>query len=180
MTYGPADIGQALALASSLGQRRDAGRLAGPLRVFLFTDGAYGAIAGAEADNLDIRLVQIGNSGQNQGITALSARADPQNVNRYQVFARVRNFADRVPGTLALNVDGNLAESREVTLAPTATTPPPPSTSSPTCRPARGPSRRSWPGTDVYLDNSAYTVLDVGRRPRSCWSPTATSSWRRC
>jgi Ca-activated chloride channel family protein len=167
VTYGPADIGQALALASSLGPggaTPDGSRAR--LRVFLFTDGAYGAIAGAEADNLDIRLVQIGNSGQNQGITALSARADPQNANRYQVFARVRNFADEpYRGTLALNVDGNLAESREVTLASDgddAATAEYVFSDLPVG--ARTVEAR-LAGTDVYtVDNSAYTVLDVGRR----------------
>jgi Ca-activated chloride channel family protein len=135
VTYGPADISQALALASSLGPGSaspDGTRAR--LRVFLFTDGAFGAIAGTEADNLDIRLVQVGNSGQNQGITALSSRADPLNANRYQVFARVRNYADQpYRGTLSLTVDGNLAESRDVTLPPDG-------------------------------DNSAYTILSVGRR----------------
>src|SRR5918992_1593663 len=65
VTYGSADIGQALALASSLGP--GSATAAGPrarLRVYLFTDGAYGTIASAEsADNLDIRLVQLGASG---------------------------------------------------------------------------------------------------------------------
>ena len=110
------------------------------------------------------------------------ARADPQNVNRYQVFARVRNFADaEYRGTLALNVDGNLAESREVTLAPTATTPRPPSTSSPTCR--RRADRRGEAGrarTSTHWTTAPTPSWTSGGAWRSCWSPTATSSWRRC
>jgi hypothetical protein len=167
VTYGPADVGQALALASSLGPGSaapDGSRAR--LRVFLITDGAYGAIVGPEADNLDIRLIQVGTSGQNQGITALSARADPQNANRYQVFARVRNFADTpYSGTLSLTVDGSLAESREVTL-------PPDGDEAATAEyvfsdlpvGARTADAR-LSGSDVYpLDNTADTVLDVGRR----------------
>jgi Ca-activated chloride channel family protein len=167
VTYGPADISQALALASSLGPGSaspDGTRAR--LRVFLFTDGAFGAIAGTEADNLDIRLVQVGNSGQNQGITALSSRADPLNANRYQVFARVRNYADQpYRGTLSLTVDGNLAESRDVTL-------PPDGDDAATAEyvfndlpiGARAVEAK-LSGTDVYpVDNSAYTILSVGRR----------------
>jgi hypothetical protein len=166
-TYSPADIGQALALASSLGPGSatpDGSRAR--LRVYLFTDGAYGSIAGGEADNLDIRLVQVGTSSENQGITALSARADPLNANQYQVFARVQNFADTpYRGTLALTVDGNLAESREVTLAAdgddAATAE---YVFSDLAVGARTAEAR-LAGTDVYpVDNSAYTVLDVGRR----------------
>jgi hypothetical protein len=167
VTYRAADIGQALALASSLGPgSAGADGARARLRVFLFTDGAFGTIAGTEADNLDIRLVQVGNSGQNQGITALSARADPLNANRYQVFARVRNFADQpYRGTLSLNVDGTLAESRELTLPPdgdeTATTE---YVFSDLPIGARTVEAK-LAGTDVYaVDNSAYTVLNVGRR----------------
>jgi Ca-activated chloride channel homolog len=167
VTYTAADVGQALALASSLGPGSaapDGSRAR--LRVFLFTDGAYGAIAGTEADNLDIRLIQVGTSGQNQGITALSSRADPLNANRYQVFARVHNFADQpYAGTLALTVDGTLAESREVKL-------PPDGDDAATAEyvfsdlpiGARTVEAR-LAGTDVFaLDNAAYTVLNVGRR----------------
>lgn len=167
VTYGPADIGQALALASSLGSGSaspDGARA--HQRVFLFTDGAYGAISGTEADTLDIRLVQVGSSGENQGITALSARADPLNANQYQVFARARNYADApYRGTLALTVDGNISESREVELGPDGD----PAASAEYVFSDLPPGARTvearLAGTDIYpLDNAAYTVLDVGRR----------------
>ncbi|MFN8635969.1 MAG: VWA domain-containing protein [Chloroflexota bacterium] len=167
VTYGEADLGQALALASSLGPGSaapDGSRAR--LRVFLFTDGAFGAIAGAEADNLDIRLVQIGTSGQNQGITALSARADPQNANRYQVFARVRNFSDQpYTGTLALNVDGNLTESRDVSLPPDGDQAASAEYVFSDLPVGARTVEARLAGDDVYpVDNTAYTVLDVGRR----------------
>jgi Ca-activated chloride channel family protein len=165
--YSASDVGQALALASSLGQSGvgpDGSRAR--LRVFLFTDGAYGSIVGGEADTLDIRLTQIGTSGDNQGITALSARADPVNANQFQVYARVRNYADApYHGTLSLMVDGNLNESRDVTL-------PAESDDGSTSEyifsdlpvGARAVEAR-LAGNDVFpLDNSAYGVLDVGRR----------------
>jgi hypothetical protein len=166
VTYDEADISQALALASSLGPgsaSQDGARAR--LRVFLFTDGAFGSIAGTEADNLDIRLVQIGSSGQNQGITALSSRADPQNANRYQVFARVRNFADQpYHGTMALNVDGNLAESRDVNLGPDGDDTASAEYVFDDLPPGARTVEAKLAGDDVYpVDNSAYTVLDVGR-----------------
>jgi hypothetical protein len=166
VTYTAADVGQALALASSLGPGSaspDGAR--NRLRVFLFTDGAYGAIAGAEADNLDIRLMQVGTSGQNQGITALSARADPLNANHYHVFARVRNFADQpYRGALTLTVDGNVAETREVTLPPDGDDATAEYVFTDLPMGARTVEAR-LDGDDVYpVDNTAYTVLDVGRR----------------
>ena len=167
VTYGPTDVGQALALASSLGPggaAADGSRAR--LRVFLFTDGAFGAVSGSEADGLDVRLMQVGTSGQNQGITALSARADPLNVNQYQVFARVRNYADtEYRGTLSLTVDGNLSESREVAL-PADGAEPASSEYVFTDLPvgARTVEAR-LNTTDIYpVDNTAYTVLNVGRR----------------
>lgn len=167
VTYGSTDIGQALALASSLGPggaAADGSRA--QLRVFLFTDGAFGAISGAEADNLDIRLMQVGASGQNQGITALAARADPLNANQYQVFARVRNYADtEYRGTLSLTVDGNLSESREIILPADGAEP----ASSEYVFSDLPVGARTVEArlntTDIYpVDNSAYSVLDVGRR----------------
>ena len=166
VTYGKADIGQALALASALGQSG-----AGPdgsrahLRVYLYTDGAYGAIVGGEADTLDIRLTQIGTSGENQGITALSARADPLNANRFQVFARVRNYASApYQGTLSLIVDGTLNESRDITLPPEGEDSSAEYIFSDLPVGARAVEAR-LAGTDVFpLDNTAYSVLDVGRR----------------
>jgi Ca-activated chloride channel homolog len=167
VTYSTTDIGQALALASSLGTgstAADGSRAR--LRAFLFTDGAFGTVAGSEAEGLDVRLVQIGTSGQNQGITALSARADPLNANQYQVFARVRNYGDgEYRGTLSLIVDGNLTESREVIL-PADGAEPASSEYVFTDLPvgARAVEAR-LNSTDIYsVDNTAYTVLDVGRR----------------
>jgi hypothetical protein len=167
VTYGESDIGQALALASSLGQGG-----AGPdgararLRVFLFTDGAYGSIVGGEADTLDIRLTQIGSSGENQGITALSARADPVNVNQFQVFARVRNYADApYHGTLSLMVDGTLNESRDVTLPPEGDDAASSEFIFSDLPVGAQAVEARLAGNDVFpLDNSAYSVLDVGRR----------------
>ncbi|MGE3269773.1 MAG: BatA and WFA domain-containing protein, partial [Chloroflexota bacterium] len=167
VTYGRTDIGQALALASSLGSgtaASDGSRAR--LRVFLYTDGAFPSVSGTEADNLDIRLVQVGASSQNQGITALSARADPLNANQYQVFARVRNYADaEYRGTLSLVVDGNLSESREVTLPADGSDPASAEYVFSDLPIGARTVEARLDGTDVYpVDNSAYTVLDVGRR----------------
>ncbi|MCC6174386.1 MAG: VWA domain-containing protein [Chloroflexi bacterium] len=165
VTYGRSDMGQALALAGSLGAADGPNGGQQRLRIFLFTDGSYGGIGGDEAEPLDIRLTQIGTSGDNQGITALAARADPQNANQFQVFGRVRNYADApFTSTLSLVVDGNVTESREVTLAPEgddASAQDYVFTDLPIG--ARAVEAR-LAGTDVYpVDNTAYTVLNVGR-----------------
>ncbi len=156
VSYGKADMRQALELASALGGER---RI---VRVYLFTDGSFEEIAGLDLEGLDVRLVPVGASGENQGITALSARPDAQNTRRYQLFARVHNFGDSpARTTLSLEVDGNLTESREVTAAPGESQE---FVFSDMPLGAKTVQAR-LAGTDAFpLDNAAYSVLDV-RRP---------------
>jgi Ca-activated chloride channel family protein len=155
VSYGTADMRQALELAAALGgeSRR--------VRTHLFTDGSFGEIKDIDPDGLDVRLVPIGSSGDNQGITALSARPDAQNARRYQLFARVHNYGDRpATGTLSLEVDGNLIESRQVEAAPGDAQE---FVFSDMPMGAKTVQAR-LAGTDVFaLDNAAYAVLDVRR-----------------
>ncbi len=155
VSFGPADIQQALVLATTLGPER------GRLRVYLFTDGAFGELKGFDAEGIDIRLVSVGVDGENQAITGLAARPDPQNARRFQLFTRVRNYGDQpARTTFSLQVDGQLSESRQIDLPPGE---------------AQEFMFSDLPlgakaveahlaGSDHFpLDNAAYAVLDVRR-----------------
>ena len=160
VSYGAADMQQALVLATSLGGSVNGSKMA-PTRVYLFSDGAFGEVTGIDAAGLDVRLIPVGQGSENQAITALAARPDPQNVRRFQLFARVRNYADSpVRSTLSLQVDGNLTESRQVELPPTEA-----QEFVFSDLPLGAKSvEASLAGSDVLpLDNSAYAVLDVRR-----------------
>ncbi len=160
--FGAADIQQALILARSLEGSSGAGRRSAPTRVYLFSDGAFGDLSGLDAEGLDVRFVSVGVGADNQGITALAARPDPSNARHFQLFARVRNYADsEARSTLSLQVDGNLTESRQVELAPGAAQE---FVFSDLPLGAKAVEAR-LAGTDSFaLDNAAYAVLDV-RRP---------------
>ncbi|MDP8924654.1 MAG: BatA domain-containing protein [Chloroflexota bacterium] len=159
-SYGPADMAQTLSLATALGSG-PGGTAGGRVRVYLYSDGAFGELTDFRPEGADIRLVPIGTDGENAGITALSARPDPQNTTRFQVFARVRNYgATPVRTTLAINVDGVLVESRDVALDADGSqefvfTDLPLG--------GRGVEARLAALDRFELDNVAYTTLDIGR-----------------
>ena len=121
VTYGAADIGQALALASSLGPGSAAPDGArARLRVFLFTDGAFGAIAGDRGrqprHSADAGRHQRPEPGHHRALGAGRPARTRTGIRCSRGCAT--SPTSRITGTLALNVDGNLAESREVTLPP--------------------------------------------------------------
>lgn len=110
---GTADLTQAALLASALNNDRRPGRL------FLISDGAFVDDETLEIGQLEVSFIQVGSSGDNRAISTLSARPDPMNAHRYQVFARVRNYSDRpLLDILSMTADGSLADSREVSLPP--------------------------------------------------------------
>lgn len=155
VSFGQADMQQALGLASSLGGEKTR------VRVYLFSDGAFGDLSGLDLENLDVRLVPVGQDGENQGITALAARPDPQNARRFQLFARVHNYGIApIQGTLSLDVDGNLSESRQVDLAASATQE---FVFSDLPLGARTAEARLTSSDRFPLDNAAFAVLDVNR-----------------
>ncbi|MFN8524022.1 MAG: BatA and WFA domain-containing protein [Chloroflexota bacterium] len=160
--FDAADMVQALSLAGSLNSEKN------KLRAYVFTDGASIESAGglneaalAQLGSLEVEFKPVGVSAENVGITALSARPDPRNMHQFQVYARVHNFGDQLArSTLALQVDGTLAQSRQVEL------------------PGGGeqqfvfedlpPGSRTvearLAGTDIFpVDNAAFAVLDVRR-----------------
>ena len=152
---GTADLRQALLLSAALNNDRKRAR------VYVISDGAF-ADQQLEAPGLDLSFIQIGSSADNLAISTLSARPDPQNAHRYQVFARVRNYSDS-PATqiLTITADGNPADSREVRLDPGSSQELvfddlPVGTKTVSAR---------LSGSDALpLDDQAYAVLDV-RRP---------------
>lgn len=153
---GAADLKQALLLASALNNDRRRGHL------YLISDGAFVDDEPVEVAELEVSFIQVGASGDNRAISTLSARPDPMNAHRYQVFARVRNYSDRpFRDILSITADGNLADSREVSLAagaaqdyvfndlPVGT---------------KTVDARLSESDALPLDDQAYAVLDV-RRP---------------
>lgn len=153
---GSADLRQALLLAAALNNDRKRAKL------YLVSDGAFNDQQDLETGGLDLSFIRVGTSADNRAISTLSARPDPQNALRYQLFARVRNYSDApVTDLLTVEADGNPAESREVRLDPGASQelvfddlPVGTKTVSARLR-----------GSDALpLDDQAFAVLDV-RRP---------------
>ena len=156
VTGGGSDIRQAMLLASALNTDRKL------TRAYLFSDGAIAETDEIDTFGLDFVFVPVGTLAENRAISTLSARPDPMNARRYQVFARVRNYGS-LPArdTLTLYADGNLADSREIQLAagqaqefvfsdlPIGT---------------RSVEARLGTPDQLPLDDLAFAVLDV-RRP---------------
>jgi von Willebrand factor type A domain/Aerotolerance regulator N-terminal len=153
---GSADLQQALSLASALNNNRKRAL------VYLISDGAFGEGQQIESNGLEVSFIQVGMNGDNRAISTLSARPDPLNAHRYQVFARVRNYSDQpTSDVLSITADGSPADSREVMLAPG------------TAQdyifndlPVGTKSVEAKLGTadELPLDDQAYAILDV-RRP---------------
>ena len=161
---GSADLRQAMLLAAALNNDRKRAR------VYLVSDGAYADLDQLETGGLDVSLIQVGSSADNRAISTLSARPDPLNAHRYQVFARVRNYSDLpVSDVLTISADGNPAESREIRLEPGTSQEfvfedLPVGTKTVSAR---------LSGSDALaLDDQAYAVLDV-RRPAQVLLVTA-------
>lgn len=153
---GGADLRQAMLLAAALNNDRKRAR------VYLISDGAFGDDAEIDPAGLEVSFIQIGSSGDNRAISTLSARPDPQNAHRYQVFARVRNYSSApMTDLLTITADGNPADSREVSLAPGTAqdfifSDLPVGT--------KTVAARLGAPDSLPLDDQAYAVLDV-RRP---------------
>jgi len=111
-----ADMREALLLARSLGGDPSS------RRIFLFTDGAFTLPPDLPDDLGSVQVVQVGdpNTG-NLAVTAISARPDPQDNRRQQLFTRVQNFSDfSAQAVVSIAVDGQNVEDRTLDLAPNA------------------------------------------------------------
>jgi Ca-activated chloride channel family protein len=111
VTSGSTNMKEALQLALSLNKGKSRSQ------IFIISDGAFPAVKDVQAGDAEIHFVPIGSSGENQGITTLSARPDPADPRHQQVFVRVQNFGT-APATnlLSLYADGKLADSADLQL----------------------------------------------------------------
>jgi Ca-activated chloride channel homolog len=92
--------------------------------VHLLSDGAAPGLK--ELQNKGLRLVyhQIGQSANNAGIVGLDVRANPENPLQRAIFASVANFGPNELRTeLELSFNGQLLESKPLTVPSTNTTP---------------------------------------------------------
>jgi Ca-activated chloride channel homolog len=155
---------QAITLAGSLGT----GRIRS--QIYLFSDGAVPDFDVIRESDLPIRFIQVGRDNENYAVTALSARPDPVNARRYQVFARVSNFsAGSLATTLSLFVDDNPADARDVRVGPGATQE---FVFNDLPLGGRAVEARLGSSDRLTLDDRAYAVLDV-RRPSQVLLVTA-------
>ena len=87
-------------------------------RIDVISDGAFSDIADFGDANVPIHFVTIGGRGQNEGITALSARPQPLAPGKVSVFVRVaNNTTQSANNQLTLLADGQPLDSQAVTAA---------------------------------------------------------------
>lgn len=157
---GPGRLDVAIELAVSLLAQNPRARL------LVFSDGAIpdGSLSPSIPEGVEVHFISVAGNGENQAITAFAARPDPQNPLRQQLFARVRNFSSRSASRiLALLADGQLVDSREVSLAPDGTKE---MVFSDLPIGARLLEARLSGGDALPLDDRAYAVLEVRRATR--------------
>ncbi len=81
--------------------------------VHLFSDGAVPDLSEFENKALPLVYHRIGRRADNIGITALDARANPENAAQRAIYANVANFSsNRVETELELRLDDRLLETR--------------------------------------------------------------------
>ncbi|MDE3074380.1 MAG: BatA and WFA domain-containing protein [Chloroflexota bacterium] len=112
VSSSPTNMREAIQLALSLNKGKTRSQ------IFVVSDGAFPDMGDLSAAGSDIHFVPVGRTGQNQGITVLSARPDPNSPDRQHIFVRVQNFAPQ-PGSnlLSLYADGKLLDSASLKLA---------------------------------------------------------------
>jgi hypothetical protein len=87
-------------------------------RIDVISDGAFGDVADFGGAGVPIHFITVGGRGQNEGITALSARPQPATVGKVDAFVRVANNTTHPANNeLTLLVDGQAFASQPVTAA---------------------------------------------------------------
>jgi hypothetical protein len=118
---GPTRLVPALRMAESL--VRDLDPRTGP-EIHLFSDGAVPELSEFENKALPLIYHRVGKGANNLGITALDARANPEDARQRAIYASVANFSpDSRQTDLELLLDGRLLETRPLTI-PTGETSP--------------------------------------------------------
>jgi hypothetical protein len=111
-TDAPGRLAEALLLAGELAR---AGRAE---TVVIITDLAERAAAMPDV-GLATRVIKVGATRENMGITAFTARTDPARPGEREVFVSVQNFGTQPSSaTVELAIDGALADLRELELQP--------------------------------------------------------------
>ncbi len=94
-----------------------------PAKVVLISDGGLSDVGDAVLRQGQIELIAVGQTRDNVGITALRTQRNYERPEILNVFLQIENFsAEPVTSTVALEVDGQLAEARvrEIQLAAAA------------------------------------------------------------
>src|SRR6266404_4802073 len=114
----PTRLVPALRMAESLVRdRRNA-------EIHLFSDGAVPDLKEFENRALPLVYHRVGKDSNNLGITALDARANPENARQRAIYASVANFSSNTMSTeLELLLDDHLLETRSLTVGPGETSP---------------------------------------------------------
>lgn len=114
------DIHEALVIASGLANPQRAGEEDAapvPATAIVLSDGNFPAVSELTLGNLSLEYVAIGTSGNNVAVAALAVGRHAEAADRWQVFARARNFGEApVETTAELWVDGARADLQALDL----------------------------------------------------------------
>lgn len=122
---------QSCAVTDSPTRLTEAFKLAQPLvrdrtdaEIHLFSDGAVGSLGEFEHEGLNVVFHQFGRRADNRGVVSLDVRANPEDPGQRAVFGGIANAASNsAPAQVELLFDGQLVETRALTLAPRETQP---------------------------------------------------------
>lgn len=118
VTDTPTRLKEALKLAGTLIQNNNSAT------IHLLSDGAVPAMEDFENSGLPLIYHCIGQRGNNIGITTLDVRANPENPAQRAVFANVVNFSSNSqPTQVEFRLDGQLLETKSLTLSPKESSP---------------------------------------------------------
>ena len=115
---GPTRLVPALRMAESLVRdQKDA-------EIHLFSDGAVPELNEFENKALPLVFHRVGKSSNNLGIIALDVRANPEDAHQRALYVSVSNFSTNAqPTELELSLDGQLLETRPLTIPAGETSP---------------------------------------------------------
>src|SRR5215470_3815818 len=92
--------------------------------IHLFSDGAIPELSEFENKALPLIYHRVGKTSNNLGITALDARANPENANQRAIYVSVGNFStNRQETELELSFEGRLLETHPISINPGETSP---------------------------------------------------------
>jgi Ca-activated chloride channel family protein len=114
----PTRLNEALKMAESLTRDNN------DAEVHLFSDGAAPDMKDLENKGLRLIYHRVGTAANNLGIISLDVRPNPEDPGQRAIFASVANFSPRPQDTdLELSFDGQLLETKPLTIPPTNTVP---------------------------------------------------------